>query len=50
MKCSYKVIDNFLDKEYFDSLVTLFTDKEKKGNSIMPWFFQSSISSFKFKV
>ena len=45
MKSKYEVIDNFLDKEYFDSLVTLFTDKEKKGNSIMPWFFQSSISS-----
>ena len=25
----YEVIDNFLDEEYFDSLVTLFTDKEK---------------------
>ena len=32
MKCSYEVIDNFLDEEYFDSLVTLFTDKEKRGN------------------
>ena len=37
----YEVIDNFLDEKYFDSLVTLFTDKEKTGN--MPWFFQSSI-------
>jgi len=27
----YEVIDNFLDEEYFDSLVTLFTDKEKKS-------------------
>ena len=41
----YEVIDNFLDEEYFDKLVTLFTDKEKKGNMIMPWFFQSSISN-----
>jgi len=40
----YKVIDNFLDEEYFDSLVTLFTDKEKTGNKEMPWYFQTSIS------
>ena len=40
----YEVIDNFLDEEYFDSLVTLFTDKDKRGNDVMPWFFQSSIS------
>ena len=40
----HKVIDNFLDEEYFDSLVTLFTDKDKRGNFKMPWFFQSSIS------
>ena len=40
----YEVIDNFLDEEYFDSLVTLFTDKEKRGNMTMPWFFQSSIA------
>ena len=40
----YEVIDNFLDEEYFDSLVTLFTDKEKTGNQDMPWYFQSDIS------
>ena len=40
----HKVIDNFLDEEYFDSLVTLFTDKEKTNNTIMPWFFGSSIA------
>ena len=40
----YKVIDNFLDEEYFDSLVTLITDKEKTGNRIMPWFFHSRIA------
>ena len=34
----YKVIDNFLDKEYFDSLVTLFIGDE------MSWFFQSNIA------
>ena len=38
----YKVIDNFLDEEYFDSLVTIFTDKEQTGNNLLPWFFQSS--------
>ena len=40
----YEVIDNFLDEEYFDSLVILFTDKEKTGNKVMPWFFQSNIA------
>jgi hypothetical protein len=41
----HEVIDNFLDKEYFDSLVTLFVEKEKgDGNFIMPWYFQSSIA------
>tara|TARA_Y100001951_G_C11185221_1_gene208267 strand:+ start:69 stop:686 length:618 start_codon:yes stop_codon:yes gene_type:complete len=40
----YEVIDNFLDKEYFDSLVTLFTDKSKKGNADTPWFFASGVS------
>ena len=41
----YEVIDNFLDEEYFDSLVTLFTDKEKTGNDVMPWFFGSSVAA-----
>ena len=40
----YKVIDNFLDEEYFDRLVTLFTDKEKTGNDVMPWFFRTKIN------
>ena len=40
----YEVIDNFLDEEYFDDLVTLFMAKEVKGNSIMPWYFRSSVS------
>ena len=40
----HKVIDNFLDEKYFDSLVTLITDKEKTGNGVMPWFFDSSIA------
>ena len=40
----HKVIDNFLDEDYFDSLVTLFTDKEKTGNKEMAWYFQTSIS------
>ena len=45
----YKVIDNFLDEEYFESLGDLFTDKEKKGNNLVSrgyikaeWYFQSS--------
>ena len=33
----YEVIDNFLDKEYFDSLVTFFINE-------MPWFFSEEIS------
>ena len=37
----YEVIDNFLDEEYFDSLVTLFTDKER-GHRDMSWFFSSN--------
>ena len=37
----HKVIDNFLDEEYFDSLVTLFTDKEK---TMVPWFFGTNIA------
>ena len=40
----YEVIDNFLDEEYFNSLVTLFIDKTKKGNTIMPWYFFSNIA------
>ena len=43
-KMKYEVIDNFLDEEYFDKLVTLITDKEKTGNRTMPWFFQSRIA------
>ena len=37
----YKVIDNFLDEEYFDSLVTLFIHE---SDYQVPWFFQSSIA------
>ena len=37
----HNVIDNFLDTEYFDKLLTLITDTEKTGNTIMPWFFQA---------
>ncbi len=33
----YEVIDNFLDKEYFDSLVTFFIKE-------LPWFFSEEIS------
>lgn len=41
----HEVIDNFLDEEYFDSLASLFTDKEKRGNVVMPWYFASNVSS-----
>jgi hypothetical protein len=37
----HSVIDNFLDEDIFDGLVNLITDKEKTGNTIMPWFFQA---------
>ena len=40
----YEVIDDFLDEEYFDSLVTLFTGKDEEGIFNMPWYFQSCIS------
>jgi len=52
MKSDYKVIDNFLDKEYFDSLITLIAYKEEPEennntmfwqNNKMPWFFSSRI-------
>ena len=35
----YKVIDNFLDEEYFDSLAALFTDNKR-----LPWGFVKDIS------
>ena len=34
----YKVIDNFLDEETFNSLLTFFT-----GNGQVTWFFQSGL-------
>jgi hypothetical protein len=37
----YEVIDNFLDEEYFDSLVTLFTGNS--STSPMPWFLEPSV-------
>ena len=40
----YKVIDNFLDEEYFNELVSLLTDKEF-ANNIMPWFLQTAITT-----
>ena len=43
----YEVIDNFLDEKYFDNLITLFTDKDKTGNEVMPWFFKLGISKQK---
>ena len=44
----YEVIDNFLDEEYFDKLLTLFVKEERgEGNLKMPWFFQSIITEHK---
>ena len=40
----HKVIDNFLDEEYFDSLVTLFTGRKQAENSQLPWFFLREIN------
>ena len=41
----YKVIDNFLDKEYFDTLFNLFTDKVSQGCPEMSWYLQSDIEN-----
>ena len=43
----YRVIDNFLDKTYFDSLVNLFTDKKSLGNFDMPWYIVSNVTGRK---
>ena len=40
----YEVIDNFLDKEYFDRLVTLFNVGDD-GDSSMPWYFQRKVET-----
>ena len=40
----YEVIDNFLDEEYFKSLVTLFTDKEETGPVLIPWYLNTNIA------
>ena len=41
----HKVIDNFLDKEYFDRLVKTFTyEGHENLNSIMPWYFTHKIN------
>ena len=38
----YEVIDNFLDKEYFDSLVSLLGE--------IPWFFQPTVAKDKSEI
>ena len=43
----YRVIDNFLDKTYFDRLVNLFTDKKSLGNFDMPWYIVSNVTGRK---
>jgi len=41
----YEVIDNFLDEEYFNSLVDLFTQTVPgfRGYGLMPWYFFSNV-------
>ena len=39
----HKVIDNFLDEEYFDSLVTTYIFHKDLGNHT-PWTFQSTVA------
>ena len=41
----YEVIDNFLDEEYFDSLVTFFTGRKQAENSQLPWFFRRQLNA-----
>jgi len=41
----YKVIDNFLDEEYFNSLVVLFIDETKEGHNVIPWYLNPAIVS-----
>ena len=42
----YEVIDNFLDEEFFNSLITLFTEAGSvDGNEIVPWYFNPNIVS-----
>ncbi len=45
----YKVIDNFLEKEYFENLVTFFTNRELRDDGdaieLLPWFLQQSINN-----
>ena len=38
------MIENFLDEEYFDSLVTFVTKAEATEHGFMPWFFQPNIT------
>ena len=40
----YKVIDNFLDEEYFDELVTFFIDPKHEGASPIPWYFRRELN------
>ena len=41
----YEVIDNFLDKEYFDHLESIFWQTEPQRTSEMPWFFQRRVTN-----
>ena len=40
----YEVMDNFLDEEYFDSLVTIVTKAESTEHGFLPWYFENNIA------
>jgi hypothetical protein len=40
----YQVIDNFLDKDYFNILRRLFMEEDNGTDTRTPWFYQSTIS------
>ena len=44
MKSDYEVIDNFLDEEYFNKLVTTFVVNTDGVNDIMPWFMRRAVA------
>ena len=44
---NFKVIDNFLDKEYFDSLVNLFIGDTESEEAAVSWFFNTAVTHTK---
>ena len=41
---TYKVIDNFLDEEYFNSLVVLCVDGSEQKSPTLPWYYQPNVT------